>query len=187
MRFLIGLILGSFITLYAADSLSLQGPWQQLTNMVSDLEVPSLPTVEEPIAEEEAVTSLTSQPTLEVIEEANQVALAPELEDQVPPDSTPIPEPEIEAEQPQEFALEIEAAEVLATNTAHTVWSNFYSERSARGFARQLSQNLDVPLSVEKRGSTNYAVTYTSSSPADWQSVQAQLKSVLGDGSCCTD
>lgn len=61
------------------------------------------------------------------------------------------------------------------------VWTAFYSEASARGFARRLSDALDRPFEVRRTSAQQYLVTFRYTDEAEWVTVQNQMHAVLGE------
>jgi hypothetical protein len=60
------------------------------------------------------------------------------------------------------------------------VWSPFHSERSAKGFARRLSDQFQYPFSVERIGPGAYQVVFSYTDPAERDALLAEIAEVTG-------
>jgi len=72
---------------------------------------------------------------------------------------------------------------ILAENDSserERVWTPFHSERSARGFARRLTDELDHPFTVERRGPGEYQVVFGYADPAERDALLAEIAVVTG-------
>ena len=61
------------------------------------------------------------------------------------------------------------------------LWTAFYSERSASGFARQLERTLGQPFGVERSGAQQYWVTYAYTEDAELKKVESHLAQAFGE------
>ena len=61
-----------------------------------------------------------------------------------------------------------------------TIWTPFYSEISASGFASRLSQALDQPFEVARSDAGRYSVTFAYDSPEDRDRVLDEVEALTG-------
>ena len=60
------------------------------------------------------------------------------------------------------------------------VWSPFYSEASARGFAGRLVRELEVPFEVRKAGPSQYLVTASYRDDRERSAIEARVAGMTG-------
>ena len=65
-------------------------------------------------------------------------------------------------------------------NRSAQIWTAFYSERSAEGFAKQLSQTLGVAFQVRKMDAQEYWVTFAYDEVHELDEIRAQITKTLG-------
>ena len=180
MRFLLGLICGAAATLFAAAALngSPAAIAEAVAQLVDDTTAtaieqwspadaetgppPAAPPEAAVVAAPVPLPKPDAEPVPAAIETVDATLLAEaavetgNLDAEPPGEVDPLPDP-IPAvvdtvEAPTLPAAAPEPGELV-------VWSPFYSEASARGFAGRLVRELDVPLEVRKAGPSQYLVT----------------------------
>lgn len=60
------------------------------------------------------------------------------------------------------------------------VWTPFYSEASALGFAQQLKDTFDQEFAVRRRAPANYEVVFIHHNPQEWEVLQQRMGAVFG-------
>lgn len=154
MRFLLGLLLGAGIVLLLAEAANGERVWRdRVAAAVAGVE--------------------------------RWVAQAPWQPTDPAPARQPIPRP---PDPPPVDALQVRAAQSAPQHPAApaadlnsaSVWVPFHSEMSASGFAARLSDSLDHPFRVERRGPGRYQVVFRYHDEPERQALLAQAERLTG-------
>ncbi len=88
--------------------------------------------------------------------------------------ASPVPEP-VSTDSGEKAVADFDTAQTAR------LWTSFYSERSATGFARQLEKTLGGQFEVERQSAQEYWVTYAYANLADLTRVQSHLIAAFGE------
>ena len=208
MRFLIGIITGTALTLFIATAVDaptkttlekirvhMEKLWDGLIDSTSD----SLFHVEAKEVDHQVIADHHPAPAESVSPLAEPApALAPPAE--LPPLELPMvgatpadaaTAPQAPAQQPSPEP-EAGALAGLAARTERTlpteigempvasVWVPFHSQMSAEGFAARLSRELDHDFSVQRHGAGSYQVVFNATTSAEREQLLARIAEITG-------
>ena len=191
MRFLLGLICGAAATLFAAAALN--GSPASLADAVAALMedpavekiLPPMPAAAKPpreIPEDPIPVPLPKPDTPAQLAAAEVPIEAPpsqeETSDEPMPEPPPLDTPM--AVPPPEVTEPMPTAQPPAAQGELVVWTPFYSEASARGFAGRLVRELDVPFEVRKAGPSQYLVTASYRDAQERSAIEARVATMTG-------
>jgi len=197
MRFLLGLALGALLALLLAGRLdgrstaALEARWQSLLREVGTRLFPS-PAATPASSPDEIPGSGAGGRASAPAEQTLPALAAPRREPELMPGTAPPMQnepatleallafplgpaataPEAGAEPPSPEAQDSGAT---AGGGRSPVWVPFHSERSARGFARHLSEHLEHPFDVRRQGPGRYQVQFQWQDPAERDALLAAM------------
>lgn len=185
MRFLLGLAMGAAVVLAAAEGLA-GADWQVRLSALGDY-------LQHRIGQRAAAGPGSADPPRTAAESSTdrEPAREPILR---PPDprqvesqhvesqrveSEPVEEP-LPGPPPLEEVADADPPMVPAEASSQAVWVPFHSQMSATGFAERLTETLDHPFRVERRGPGRYQVVFAYADEPERQALLAQAVEATG-------